>query len=143
LSSRRPRTTVDAVIIEPQKRVVLIKRKNPPFQGYWAIPGGFVELGEKVEDAVKREANEETGLNIEIIKLLGVYSDPNRDPRGHTISIVYLCKKKNPNEPPKGGSDAAEAKIFSREEAVNLQLAFDHNIILRDAFRLADEEQLW
>ncbi len=137
-----PKTTVDAVVIEDGS-IVLIKRGNPPFKNHWALPGGFVELGERVEDAVRRETYEETGLKVSILKLVGVYSDPERDPRGHTITIAYLCKKQNPLDKPKGGTDATEAKIFTRDAIANLELAFDHSIIIRDAIKLADENKLW
>ena len=140
---KSPKTTIDAIILEPNESIILVKRRNPPFQEYWALPGGFVDLGEKVEDAVIRESKEETGLDVEIIKLVGVYSDPDRDPRGHTISIVYLCRKRNPEDTPKGGDDAKEAKVFTREEIANMKLAFDHGIILRDALEIADQDKLW
>ena len=138
-----PETAIDAVIIDENETVVLIKRRNPPYQNHWALPGGFVELGEKVEDAVLREAEEETGLHIRILKLVGVYSDPNRDPRGHVISITYLCKRLALAEQPHGGDDAKEAKVFNRPELENIQLAFDHSLIIHDALKLADEENLW
>ncbi len=140
---RNPKTTIDAIILEEPESIVLIKRRNPPFKDEWALPGGFVELGERVEDAVIREAKEETGLAIEIIKLVGVYSDPNRDPRGHTISIAYLCKKRNTGDKPKAGSDAKEAKSVTRNEFAQLKLAFDHNIIVQDALKIANQEKLW
>lgn len=123
-----PLLTVDAVIAK-DGGFVLIRRKNEPFKGCWALPGGFVERGETVEDATRREAREETGLDIELLALLGVYSDPKRDPRGHTVSIVYIAK-------PVGGElqaadDAAEAGIFRPED--DPDLAFDHAVILNDA----------
>ena len=138
-----PKTTVDAIIIESNAQIVLIKRKNPPFQDYWGLPGGFVDLGERVEDAVLREVKEETGLKVKIIKLAGVYSDPKRDPRGHTITIVYLCKRDEQGDYLKGGDDAKDAKVFKREEIKKMQLAFDHNLIINDALKLADKENLW
>ncbi|NVM28392.1 MAG: NUDIX hydrolase [Candidatus Helarchaeota archaeon] len=140
---RGPRTTIDAIILEKNGSIVLIKRKYPPYQGHWALPGGFVELGERAEDAVRREAEEETGLKIEILKLSGVYSDPERDPRGHTITIAYLCKIKSPEGKLKGGTDAKEAKVFTTDDISTMQLAFDHNIIIRDALKIADKEKLW
>ncbi len=85
-----PLLTVDIVIIHKEK-LALVRRKNPPFQDQFALPGGFVELGETVETAAVREAKEETGLDVEIIKLLCVYSEPSRDPRGHTVSVVFLA----------------------------------------------------
>lgn len=130
-----PLLTVDAVIIA-DRRVVLIRRKNPPFEGSWALPGGFVDIGETVEAAAVREAREETGLDIELRALLGVYSDPARDPRGHTVSVVYLAV-------PVGGEmraddDAKEVQALPVDEKV--ALAFDHARVLDDALRLAKEK---
>ena len=89
---KNPLLTVDTVIIQ-NKSVVLVMRKNPPFKGSWALPGGFVEYGETVEMAAIRETKEETGLDIELDGIVGVYSDPQRDPRGHIISICFLGNK--------------------------------------------------
>ena len=122
-----PFLTVDALIIYEGK-LVLVKRKNAPYQGRFALPGGFVEVGETVEEAVAREAKEETGLDIEIIKLLGVYSDPSRDPRGHTVTICFLAKGSGNL---KAGSDAKETGLFGLNEIP--ELAFDHNKIIKDA----------
>ncbi len=124
---KNPLVTVDAVIIFKGK-IVLIKRKNPPFQGCFALPGGFVEPGETTEQAVEREVFEETGLEIEIVKLLGVYSDPSRDPRGHTVSIVYMALGKGF---PKADSDAQEVKTFDPRDMP--EMAFDHNVIIENA----------
>ncbi|WP_010477302.1 NUDIX domain-containing protein [Thermococcus zilligii] len=121
--------TVDAVIIY-NNGIVLIKRKNEPFKGHYALPGGFVEYGETVEQAVVREAREETGLNIRPIKLVGVYSDPKRDPRGHTVTVAFLCIGEGEL---KAGDDAGEVFVFPVDEALKLPLAFDHGEILRDA----------
>ena len=122
-----PKLTVDAVIILNGK-IVLIKRKRPPYQGNFALPGGFVEIGETTEEATAREVSEETGLSIEIIKLLGVYSAPLRDSRGHTVSVCYLALGKGN---PKADSDAEDVGLF---EVTDLpQLAFDHNIIIDNA----------
>ncbi len=122
-----PLLTVDAVILYDNK-LVLIKRLNPPFQNEFAIPGGFVEVGETVEAATVREAKEETGLDIKLIKLLGVYSDPARDPRGHTVTICYLAKGFGKL---KAGSDAKDIRLFGFNEIP--KLAFDHNEILKNA----------
>ncbi|MEF8848611.1 MAG: NUDIX hydrolase, partial [Candidatus Thermoplasmatota archaeon] len=115
-------------IILKNNKILLIKRKNPPFQNQWALPGGFVEYGEKTEDAVKREIYEETNLKTKILKLLGVYSDPNRDPRGHTISIVYQLRILEGKV--SGGDDAAEAKFFKINNLP--KLAFDHSKIISE-----------
>ena len=122
-----PKLTVDAVILY-NGRIVLIQRKNPPFQGKFALPGGFVNIGETVEDAVAREACEETGLSIEIVKLLGVYSDPLRDPRGHTVSICYLSLGHGIL---KADSDAKDVFLFDVDRLP--EMAFDHNKMLEQA----------
>ena len=131
---RQPAITVDAVIIYKDK-IVLIKRKNPPFKDHYALPGGFVEYGETTEDACKREAKEETGLDVEIIDLIGVYSDPKRDPRGHTITIAYLCKPKSTEI--SAGSDAKYAMWMDLKDVIEgkIELAFDHQKIINDAVR--------
>ena len=126
---RNPSLTVDAVITDPARGVVLVRRGRPPFEGSWALPGGFVEYGERCEDACVRETREETGLEVAIVELLGVYSDPGRDPRGHTVSVVYLCR-------PVGGTlaagdDAGDCRFF--EDLSSVELAFDHDRILADA----------
>lgn len=123
-----PRITVD-VIIERDDRILLIKRKNEPFVGQWALPGGFVEYGEGTEDAIIRESKEETGLDITIKTLLGVYSKPGRDPRGHVISICYVATSKGEE---KGGSDASDAAFFTPAKIKKLKLAFDHKDIISD-----------
>jgi 8-oxo-dGTP diphosphatase len=125
---RNPLPTAD-VIIEVGDRIVLVRRRNPP-EG-WAIPGGFVEVGETVEAAAVREASEETGLTVTLTLLLGVYSDPTRDPRFHTVSTVYVGRAEGA---PAGGDDAAEAHLFS-ETDLPAPIAFDHAAILADYFR--------
>lgn len=126
-----PALTVDAIIEFPDERVVLIKRGNPPFEGMWALPGGFVDIGETVETACLREVQEECCIQVDIKKILGVYSKPGRDPRRHTVSIAFLTKYKSGDL--QGSDDAAEAKLFTRDDLINLELAFDHRDILRDA----------
>ncbi|MBD3227983.1 MAG: NUDIX domain-containing protein [Candidatus Lokiarchaeota archaeon] len=127
-----PRITIDS-IVDLGDSIVLIKRLNPPFEGQWAIPGGFIELGERVEDAVIRETKEETGLDVRIKNIFNVYSDPNRDPRGHTITLVYICDNiGNADKNLKANTDAEEVRIFKKEEIQNLKLAFDHSKILND-----------
>lgn len=109
------------------KGIVLIERKNPPLG--LALPGGFVEIGESVEDALKREMKEETTLDVKIERLLGVYSDPKRDPRFHTASCVFVCKASGI---PKGSDDAKEAFIYRLEDIPFEKLVFDHKKILND-----------
>ncbi|WP_456488818.1 NUDIX domain-containing protein [Caminibacter pacificus] len=125
-----PFLTVDGIIkiFNPDfKGIVLIKRKNPPL-GY-ALPGGFVDYGEKVETALIREMKEETNLDVKIEKILGVYSDPNRDPRMHTASIVFVC---HAFDYPKAGDDAKETFVFKLEDIPWDELVFDHKKILED-----------
>jgi len=120
--------TVDAII--PYKGgIVLIKRKNEPFKGYYALPGGIVEYGERVEDAAIREVMEETGLECIIKKLVGVYSDPERDPRGHFVSICFLMEVVGGEL--RASSDAEDVKIFKLKELP--KLAFDHEKMIKDA----------
>ena len=133
MSFKNPKLTVDGAIIK-EDMVLLIKRKNDPFKGKWALPGGFVEYGETVEDAVIREINEETGLRTNIKKIFGIYSDPNRDPRGHTISIVYLLDILSGKL--KGSDDASEAKFFKLDRLPDL--SFDHKNIINDILRSLD-----
>lgn len=125
---RKPLLAVDTVI-RAQGGVVLIKRKNEPYRGKWALPGGFVRYGERVELAAVREAKEETGLVVKLQRLLGVYSDPGRDPRGHVISVCFLARRVGGKL--KASSDADDAKIF--KQIPWKKLAFDHAQILRDA----------
>ena len=123
-----PRATVD-VIVEVDGGIALVRRRNPP--PGWAIPGGFIDYGERAEDAARREMREELGLDVELVALLGVYSDPARDPRGHTISSVYVGRA---HGTPRAGDDAADVGIFS-EETLPKPLAFDHARILEDYFQ--------
>lgn len=124
------------VIIElldhPGRPIVLIERRNPPFG--WAVPGGFVDVGEQVERAAVREAAEETGLTVCLTRLLGVYSDPVRDPRGHTVTVIYVGEARGD---PRAGDDAAACGIFDPARPPG-PLAFDHDAVLRDYIRLRD-----
>jgi 8-oxo-dGTP diphosphatase len=123
---RNPVPTVDIIIELPDGRIVIIERKNPPFG--WALPGGFVDYGESLEDAAVREAREETGLQVELVRQLHTYSNPARDPRQHTISTVFLGRAKGE---PVAGDDAARAVAVSTRE-LPTAMAFDHREILAD-----------
>jgi len=114
------------LIDRPGRPVVLIERKNPPHG--WALPGGFVDVGETVEVAAVREAREETGLEVCLRVLLGAYSDPGRDPRGHTVSIVYVAEARGR---PEARDDAASLRVYAVDD-LPVDLAFDHARILRD-----------
>ena len=122
---KNPLVTVDA-IIEIDGGIILIKRKNPP--PGWAIPGGFVDYGETLEEAVRREMKEETGLDINLARQFHTYSDPGRDPRRHTVSTVFIAAASGR---PTAGDDAKEAKIFTRDTLPE-DIAFDHRKILED-----------
>ena len=122
---RNPIPTVD-IIIEMNDKIGLIKRVNPP--NGWALPGGFIDYGESVENAAVREAKEETGLDIQIHHLLGVYSSPDRDPRFHTITTVYVATGSGI---PTAGDDAQEIDFFDPNK-IPETLAFDHSKILKD-----------
>jgi 8-oxo-dGTP diphosphatase len=122
--------TVDVVILHGGG-FVLIKRGREPFKGCWALPGGIVRYGESVEQAAVREALEETGLQVELLNLVGVYSEPGRDPRGHFVSVAFTARSRGGRL--EASSDAEEAAVF-REPPPSL--AFDHARILRDALRL-------
>ncbi|MCA1765838.1 MAG: NUDIX hydrolase [Desulfobulbaceae bacterium] len=121
---RNPVPTVD-IIIEVGEKIVLVKRRNPPYG--WALPGGFVDYGESLESAARREAFEETGLRVVLGQQLHTYSDPNRDARMHTISTVFLASAEGR---PLGGDDALEAALFAPDRLP--PLVFDHGNILDD-----------
>jgi len=122
---KTPYLTVDC-IIRYKQGIVLIQRRHPP-EG-WALPGGFCEIGETVEDAVRRETREETGLELENLKQFRVYSDPDRDPRFHTVSVVFLADGKGVL---RGGSDAKVARVFKLDELPE-EICFDHREIIED-----------
>ena len=124
---RNPTPTVD-IIIEVDEEIVLIERKNPPFG--WALPGGFVDYGESYETAALREAEEETNLKVRELRQFHTYSNPDRDPRQHTASTVFIGRA---DTSPEAGDDAARAGLF-REDNLP-QLAFDHGKILQDYFK--------
>lgn len=129
MAIKTPHVAVDGVIEIYNEGIfqgiVLIERKNPPY-GY-ALPGGFVDIGESVEDALKREMKEEVQLEVEIVDLLGVYSNPKRDLRFHTVSVVYICKA---DQDPVAADDAKAAAVVSLNDVQNTDLVFDHNEII-------------
>jgi len=125
-----PYVTVDAIIELPEG-IVLVKRSNPPFG--WALPGGFVDCGESLEEAVVREAKEETNLDLTQVKQFHTYSDPGRDPRFHTVGTVFTAKAKGIM---RAGDDAAEIKIVKLNQIDKLELAFDHKKVLQDYLKL-------
>ncbi|MBD3369366.1 NUDIX domain-containing protein [Candidatus Fermentibacteria bacterium] len=125
---RTPELTVDAIIELDDGKVVLVERKN--FPPGWAIPGGFVDPGETLAEAVRREALEETSLRIDVREIFHVYSQPSRDPRGHTVSVVYHCTASGE---PEGGDDARTARAFS-PDSLPEDIAFDHDKVLSQFF---------
>ena len=113
----------------PERPIILIERLNPPFG--WAIPGGFVDVGESVERAAIREAKEEISLDVQLLSLLGIYSDPKRDSRGHTVTAVYVAQAQGM---PKAADDAKNLKIVTEKQLPD-QLVFDHAMVLQDYWR--------
>ncbi len=130
---RNPAPTVDLIIEvktgRGKKGIVLIKRRNPPYG--WALPGGFVDYGESLESAAVREAREETSLDVKLLRQLHTYSDPDRDPRKHTITTVFVARGRGT---PEAGDDAGDIGVFAGR-AIDYPLAFDHREILDDYFR--------
>lgn len=129
---RITKVAVDGIVIRDEKKgkeVLLVRRGREPYKGMWALPGGFIEYGERAEDAVSREVQEETGLSCHEPILIGTRSRPGRDPRGHVVSLIFsLCYEGD--QDPSGGDDAAEAKWFP---VIDLpELAFDHREVLTD-----------
>lgn len=123
-----PIAAADVIVELPDGGIVLIERRNPP--AGWAIPGGFIDEGESAEDAARREMKEEIGLDVELTEQLYTYSDPSRDPRGHTLTVVFIGRA---GGRPKAGDDAARAEVFY-EGALPAPLAFDHAEVLADYF---------
>jgi 8-oxo-dGTP diphosphatase len=123
---RGPLATVDVITETPDGGIVLVRRKHPP--PGWALPGGFVEAGESAAAAARRELQEETGLDGELVELFHVYSNPTRDPRGPTLGVVFIGRTRGT---PAGSDDAAEARVFPLH-GLPTPLAFDHGLILAD-----------
>ncbi|MFX0124145.1 MAG: NUDIX domain-containing protein [Candidatus Hodarchaeota archaeon] len=118
----------DGLLISENGKIVLIQRKGDTYYDFWALPGGTVDEGETVEEALIREMKEETGINVEPKEILGIFSDPERDPRGRVISTVFICDYEGEL---KAGSDAGSIILSTVEEALNMNLAFDHKFILQ------------
>ncbi len=129
---KTPALSADCVVVDARHRVLLVRRKYPPFKGQYALPGGFVEIGETVESACRRELLEETGVKAGKLQLLGVYSDPGRDPRGHTCTVTFLTRIRSTTAT--AGDDAAAAEWIEKWPIADL--AFDHAQALADAKRL-------
>jgi 8-oxo-dGTP diphosphatase len=130
----KPALTVDVVLLagEAPRRILLVQRLNPPFAGEWALPGGFVDEGERVAVAAERELREETGVGVSGLRLLGVYDTPGRDPRGWTVSVAFV-QSLDRALPARGGDDAGDARWFGSDALP--ELAFDHGLIVADALR--------
>lgn len=125
-----PSLTVDIFIFNEKNEFILIKRGNDPFKDFWALPGGFVDYGETTQHAAVREAKEETSIDVELIKLFNVYSNPGRDPRRHTVSVLYLARGNFDDA--KADDDAKDIDVYSFDDLNNLDLAFDHRMILNE-----------
>lgn len=135
----RPALTVDVAAVrgpESDREILLIRRSSEPFEGTWALPGGFVDEGESLEEAARRELAEETGIaDVGRLMQLGAYGDPGRDPRGWTVSVVFLARVESRDATLRAGSDATEAAWFRAWDVP--ELAFDHADIVKDALKMA------
>ena len=131
---KTPYVTVD-LIIELPDGIVVIERKNPPHG--WALPGGFVDIGETIEHAACREAKEETNLDLKDLRQMHTYSDPKRDPRFHTVSTVFIARGEGR---PQSGDDAKNLKVVPYEELLTIDYAFDHKKIMQDYVELRHSE---
>ena len=129
---KTPLLTADCVVVDRDRGVLMVRRKNPPYKGYLALPGGFVEIGETVEQAARRELAEETGMEATKLSLVGVYSKPGRDPRGHVCTVAFLADVERAEA--RAGDDA-EAVAWIRN-INDVEIAFDHREIITDALKL-------
>ncbi|HET9806876.1 MAG TPA: NUDIX hydrolase [Nitrososphaeraceae archaeon] len=133
---KNPIPTVDA-IIQNSSSILLIKRSKDPYKNQFALPGGFVNKGETIEEAIKREVYEETSLEVHPIDILGVYSDPKRDPRGHMMTVVFIVLVIRGN--PSAGDDAKEISWIPIEKINDIKIAFDHKLVIHDYLRWKKE----
>jgi 8-oxo-dGTP diphosphatase len=143
---KSPFVTADVIILAEDGEILLIRRLNPPFQGHWALPGGFIDTDmETIEECAVREAREETCLEIELDRLLGVWSKPGRDPRGHTLTCVYLTKAIPVSRKGEAqGSDDAEEAMWIHPAGrafEEIQIAFDHREIIQETFGSRKDER--
>ncbi len=134
---KNPSLTADIFIFDEDFNFILIKRLNDPYKDCWALPGGFVEYGESVEDAAIREAKEETSIDVELLDLVNVYSKPGRDPRRHTVTVAYTAKGDFSQR--MAESDAKDIDVFSYEDIDNIEIAFDHRKIIEDSLKKAQK----
>ena len=128
---RNPVPTINAIIHNKKNQILFIKRTQEPFKNYLSLPWGFINYGEKAEDALRRKVKEETSLNIEPLEILGVYSDPNRDPRGHVLSTVFICLIVDDSDG-KDGKCSGEICWIKLNEIDGNAYSFDHKIIIED-----------
>ncbi len=128
-----PMVATDSVVINGKKEILLVKRNHAPYKGRWCLPGGFVEKGETIEKAAMRECFEESGIRTKVVRLIGVYSDPRRDPRGHVVGIPFLLKPLSGKTRP--SSETSEARFFPVNK-IPKRLAADHNKIIKDALKI-------
>ncbi|HSE99421.1 MAG: NUDIX domain-containing protein [Nitrososphaerales archaeon] len=133
---KNPIPTVDA-IIQKSNSILLVKRSKDPYKNQFALPGGFVNEGETIEEAIKREVYEETSLEVHPIDILGVYSDPKRDPRGHIMTVVFIVLIIRGN--PSAGDDAKEISWIPIEKISDIKVAFDHKLVIHDYLRWKKE----
>ena len=133
---KNPIPTVDA-IIQNSSSILLVKRSKDPYKNKFALPGGFVNEGETIEEAIKREVYEETSVEVHPIDILGVYSDPKRDPRGHMMTVVFIVLIIRGN--PSAGDDAKEISWIPIEKINDIKIAFDHRLIIQDYIRWRKE----
>ena len=126
-----PALTADAVIRYKKNNLILIRRKNDPFKGKLALPGGFVDKGETPEQACIREAKEETNIEVKILKKIGIFSGKHRDPRGEVVSVAFICEPLKSSPEPKADDDAADLEIVPFSKISSLEFAFDHKEIIK------------